>query len=350
MSLYWKCQLAGWSFYGLLAAGIPTLYGGLRWSLLLRAAVGIGLGIFFTQQLRGYMLRHGWLRLPVPRLVPRVAVASLVIAAAMVLLLTPFLLTILQAPTQAGPWTTIYSIHLIVILGWILLYLSYDYVRRVHMSEAEQWRLALAMRDTELRALRAQLNPHFLFNSLNSLRGLISENPARAQEAITELAALLRHTLQMSRARTTTLGSELEATQNYLALEALRFESRLHYEFNVDPKALDHSVPPMLVQTLVENAIKHGIDRLPEGGRVWIDVRKPADDLRIRVRNTGSLTGDGEVRGVGLANSLERLRLIFGERVTLDLRQEGTNEVICDVVLPMLPSAATGSHSTARLR
>jgi LytS/YehU family sensor histidine kinase len=113
----------------------------------------------------------------------------------------------------------------------------------------------VAARDTELRALRAQLDPHFLFNSLNSLRGLITEDPARAQEAVTGLAGLLRHTLQRGRARTATLESEIEATQHYLELEALRFESRLRYEIDVDPSALDDAVPPMLVQTLVENAI-----------------------------------------------------------------------------------------------
>lgn len=334
MSLYWKCQIAGWSFYGLLASGIPSLYGGLRWMVLVRAAVGMAIGIVLTERLRKYMQGHGWPRLPLRRLVPRIAAASLVVAALMVLLLLPLLLAILSSPSRAGPLTAIYSTHLVIVLGWILLYLGYHYVNRVRMAETEKWRLELAMRDTELGALRAQLNPHFLFNSLNSLRALVTEDPVRAKEAITGLAALLRHTLQLSRTRTTTIGRELEATEHYLGLEALRFESRLRYTISVDPTVLEHSIPPMLIQTLVENAIKHGIAPLPEGGTVRIAVQKRSDGLHIQVRNTGTLAGEPDQRGIGLANSLERLRLIFGDRVTLQLQPSGPDEVTCEVVIP----------------
>jgi sensor histidine kinase YesM len=334
MSLYWKCQIAGWSFYGLLASGIPILYGGLRWMVLVRAATGITIGIVLTEGLRRYIRGHGWPQLPLRRLVPRIAAASLVVTSLMVLMLLPLLLAVLSSPSRAGPLTAIYSIHLVMVLGWILLYLGYHYVHRVRTAETEKWRLELAMRDTELRALRAQLNPHFLFNSLNSLRALVTEDPGRAKEAITGLAALLRHTLQLSRTRTTTIRREMEATEHYLELEALRFESRLRYEISVDPTVLEHSIPPMLIQTLVENAIKHGIAPLPEGGAVRIAVQKRSDGLHIHVRNTGTLARDPNPRGIGLANSLERLRLIFGDRVTLRLQPSGLNDVTCEVVVP----------------
>ena len=334
MSLYWKCQIAGWSFYGLLAAGIPTLYGGMRWTVALRTAVGIAIGLFLTEQLRRYMLRRRWPALPLRRLAPRVGLAAVVVAALMVLILLPLLLVNITAAERAGPLTTIFAIHLIFVLGWILLYLLYHYLRRVHMAEAETLRLELAMRERELRALRAQLNPHFLFNSLNSLRALITESPTRAQEAVTGLAALLRHTLQLSRARTTTVEDELEATNHYLELESLRFEQRLRYEIDSDPRALDLAVPPMLIQNLVENAIKHGIARLPEGGSVRVAVWRSSRDLHIRVTNTGILSDSPVKKGIGLTNSLARLRLMFGERVSFQLRQLEPNEVACDVIVP----------------
>ena len=335
MSLYWKCQIAGWFFYGLLAAGIPTLYGGMRWTVALRTAVGIAIGLFLTEQLRRYMLRRRWPALPLRRLAPRVGLAAVVVAALMVLILLPLLLVNITAAERAGPLTTIFAIHLIFVLGWILLYLLYHYLRRVHMAEAETLRLELAKREAELSALRAQLNPHFLFNSLNSLRALISENPTRAQEAVTALAALLRYTLQLSGARTTTLEEELEATTHYLQLESIRFEDRLRYEIDADRDALALGVPPMLIQNLVENAIKHGIARLPKGGTVRITVRRSSHDMHIRVKNTGVLAGEPGKRGIGLANSLERLRLVFGEQVTLQLQQLESNQVACDVVLPL---------------
>jgi sensor histidine kinase YesM len=352
MNVYWKCQIAGWSLYGLLAAGIPTLYGGLRWTVALRAAIGIALGLFLTEQLRKFMLRRGWPWLPLRRLAPRVVLAGVVVAAVMVLALLPLLLINVTSAQRAGPLTTIFSIHLIFVLGWILLYLGYHNQRRVHMAEAETLRLELAIRETELSALRAQLNPHFLFNSLNSLRGLISENPARAQEAVTGLAALLRHTLQLSRARTTTLEHELDATKHYLELESLRFERRLRYEIDADPRVLDFAVPPMLIQNLVENAIKHGIARLAEGGSVRVAIRRSSHALHIRVTNSGTLAGVPGKRGIGLTNSLERLRLMFGERVTFQLRQLQPTEVACDIVVPIATGggAPTVSRPTSTVR
>jgi len=335
VSLYWRCQIAGWSFYGLLAAGIPTLYGGMRWTVVLRAAIGIALGLFLTDQLRRFMLRRGWPWIPLRRLAPRVVLAAVTVAALMVLTLLPLLRVNITAAEQAGPMATIFSIHLTFVLGWILLYLGYHNLRRIHRAEAEKLRLELAMRETELGALRAQLNPHFLFNSLNSLRGLITENPSRAQEAVTMLASLLRHTLQLSRARTTTLEDELEATKHYLELESLRFERRLRYELHAESRALDVAVPPMLIQNLVENAIKHGIARLQEGGSVRVAVRRSSQDLHIRVTNTGKLSREPGKRGIGLTNSQERLRLIFGERASFQLRQSEPNEVACDVVVPI---------------
>jgi LytS/YehU family sensor histidine kinase len=271
--------------------------------------VGIAIGLFLTEQLRRYMLRRRWPALPLRRLAPRVGLAAVVVAALMVLILLPLLLVNITAAERAGPLTTIFAIHLIFVLGWILLYLLYHYLRRVHMAEAETLRLELAMRERELSALRAQLNPHFLFNSLNSLRALITESPTRAQEAVTGLAALLRHTLQLSRARTTTVEDS-------------------------DPRALGLAVPPMLIQNLVENAIKHGIARLPEGGSVRVAVWRSSRDLHIRVTNTGTLADSPVKKGIGLTNSLARLRLMFGERVSVQLRQLEPNEVACDVIVP----------------
>ncbi|MGH7719268.1 MAG: sensor histidine kinase [Gemmatimonadaceae bacterium] len=336
--------------HGLIVAGIPTLYGGLRWPVVVRAVVGATLGLLLTDQLRRYVRRNGWLRLPLRRLAPRIVGASVVIAAAMVLGVTPFLLLIIPPGEQAGSIASIFASHTTIVLGWALIYFGLHYLCGVRTAEAEKLRLELAMRDTELSALRAQLNPHFLFNSLNSLRALITEDPARAQEAITGLAALLRYTLQLSRARTTTLEREIEATRHYLELEALRFEARLDYRIDIEPRALEHPVPPMLVQTLVENAIKHGIAELPEGGAVRVEARKPASDLYVRVTNTGTLPGGRDARGIGLENSLERLRLIFGDRVKLDLAASAPGEVTCSVVVPAPPGLPASGAPRSEMR
>jgi LytS/YehU family sensor histidine kinase len=251
----------------------------------------------------------------------------------------PFLLVILSTPEPWGPLAAIYLFHVLIILGWCALYVGYHYLRDAREAEAEKWRLALAVQESELRSLRAQLNPHFLFNSLNSLRAMIPEDPERAQEAVTELAALMRYTLQVSRGGATTLERELEVTRQYLELEAMRFEARLRYAIDVEPAALSHLLPPLLLQTLVENAIKHGIARLPEGGKVCIFARRRPDALFLRVTNTGVLRPGPDAAsasrgGIGLANSLEQLRLMFGEGAGLELKASGPEEVACEVTIP----------------
>ena len=309
LTAYWTCQIIGWSAITLTTAVIPVLYGGLRWAVVARALLGGLLGMFLTDQLRRHLRRSGWLELPLRAVLPRIAAASVAIAAA-------------------------------IVLAWSAIYLGFHWLSSVRAAERERWRLEVAVRDTELRALRAQLNPHFLFNSLNSLRGLVTEDPARAQEAITSLAGLLRYTLRVSRASVTTLEQELEVAQRYLELEALRFEARLRYSIDVEPAALEHPVPPMLVQTVVENAIKHGIAQLPEGGSVRIAARRRTDDLHIRVTNTGTLghdRGESSAEGIGLANAVERLRLMFGSGIRLDLRESAPDEVCCDIVVPSAP-------------
>jgi hypothetical protein len=333
MSPYWTCQLLGWSLEGLLTAAIPTLFGGLRWAVVGRAVVGAVLGIFLTDQLHRHMQRRRWLQLPPGRLIGRLIAASLTIAALIFLGVMPFLLLFIPGD-RTGPFSAIFAGHVAIVLVWCGIYLTVHYLRGAREAEGERWRLQVVTRDTELRALRAQLNPHFLFNSLNSLRGLMGEDPARAQEAITGLAGLLRHALQTSRAQTVPLERELEATRHYLELEAVRFESRLRYEIDVEPRAMGHPIPPMLLQTLVENAIKHGISHLPEGGVVRIEACTTSTDLCIRVTNTGSLTHSAQQTGTGMANSLERLKLLFGDRAQLTLGSSGAGEVICTVIIP----------------
>src|SRR5262245_45461473 len=158
MSPYWVCQLVGWSLEGFVSAVIPTLFGGLRWAVVARALVGVILGIVFTDQLRSYIHRNGWLKLPLHRLAPRLVLASLAIAAAMVLALTPFLVRFIP-PDRTAPIATVFAGHTAVILGWCGIYVAVHYLRGLRAAEAEKWRLELAVRDPELRARRAQRNP-----------------------------------------------------------------------------------------------------------------------------------------------------------------------------------------------
>jgi hypothetical protein len=308
----------------------------MRWEVVARALSGSLLGIVLTDQFRDYIRKNHWLADRPGRLVRRMALAVGFLAAVMFVAALPFLYRIIP-PDRTGPLFVVLVGHVATLSVWSGIYLAFHYLMGLRSAEADRLQLTVATREAELAALRSQLNPHFLFNSLNSLRSLVTEDPVRARKAVTGLSALLRYALGSSRDRTVSLHRELEATRHYLELEAIRLESRLNLQFDIDPRALDHPVPPMLVQTLAENAVKHGIARLPRGGRVRIEARRGAEELQVRVMNTGTLNPAGNDPGIGISNALERLRLLFGERANLSLVAAGPGEVCCEVVIPTLP-------------
>jgi LytS/YehU family sensor histidine kinase len=207
---------------------------------------------------------------------------------------------------------------------WCAFYFGIHYFESYHASK-----------DAQLQALLLQLNPHFLFNCLNSLRALIVEDPARAQVMVTEMSELLRYSLQSTRAETVTLGEELDAVSAYLRLESVRFEDRLQVQIQVDESLRDTRIPPMIVQILVENAIKHGISNLREGGILGITSQCDAGALKLCVRNSGQLAYASHTTRMGLNNARKRLKLQYGDRATLRIENDGPHNVLAQVSLPL---------------
>lgn len=168
----------------------------------------------------------------------------------------------------------------------------------------------------QLEALRSQIHPHFLFNSLNSIAQLISTDPERAEECVERLAEILRYLLRSENRSFVTLDDELEIADAYLEIERARFGDRLAVDVSVDPAARDHVVPTLILQPLIENAVRHGVSRKVGGGTVSIDARLEHGELRVVVRDTGVGMGpriDAALsRGVGLRNVSERLVQLYG--------------------------------------
>jgi sensor histidine kinase YesM len=229
-----------------------------------------------------------------------------------------------------------------LLLGWQCIYFFYHILDRVQRMQLEQLRLAANVKEAELRALKSQVNPHFLFNSLNSLRALIDEDAPRAREAVTRLANILRYSLQSGQLETVLLKDELRAVEDYLALEQIRHEERLMVHWEIADQARDQPIPPMLLQTLVENAVKYGISTRRDGGVITISARIETSILHIRVSNPGDLTSPaneasakaGSSTGVGLRNASERLRLLYGDKATLRLIAEPAGCVTASVAVP----------------
>ena len=174
--------------------------------------------------------------------------------------------------------------------------------------------LSILAREAELRALRAQVHPHFLFNSLNSISALVSIDPLRAREMCVLLAEFFRKTLALGEKPGVTLEEELAVARAYLAIEAMRLGTRLSVEEGVDDAARACRLPPLLLQPLVENAIRHGIATCAEGGVLRIEARTDGQRMRISVENP--FDPDAPPRpgvGVGLANVRRRLLASYGE-------------------------------------
>ena len=195
-----------------------------------------------------------------------------------------------------------------------------------------------SVREIELNNLKSQLNPHFIFNALNSIRALVDENPGKSKEAINQLANILRNSLTTGKRGLTKFEDELKIVKDYLGLESIRFEERLQTQFEIDPESRDFLVPPLMIQTLVENGIKHGIAKLTAGGVIHMKASVHNDRLTIQVRNSGhyhngstSMSG-----GLGLENTRQRLKLIYGDKASFRILPESDTFVLTEIEIPHL--------------
>jgi LytS/YehU family sensor histidine kinase len=183
-------------------------------------------------------------------------------------------------------------------------------------------------------SLKSQLNPHFIFNCMNSIRALIDEDPVKAKDSVTRLSSILRSTLLLNKRKEVTVKEELELVTNFLDLEHVRYEDRLNYTIEVNPDLSDCLLPPFIIQSQVENAIKHGISSIPGKGHIRVEVFSENNSLRINVSNTGKLGNKEPLTGVGFRNSLQRLDLLYGQAGKITIREEG-NLVVVDIHLPL---------------
>ncbi len=197
-------------------------------------------------------------------------------------------------------------------------------VTRSHEAEARAIVAQVLARDAELKALKAQVNPHFLFNSLNSISALTSSDPARAREMCILLGDFLRRTLGLGSKTTIPLDEELSLIHSFVAVEKIRFGARLDMRENVDPEVLGFSVPPLLLQPLVENAVVHGVANLIDGGWIHMQVKDGGGRVAVIVENQFDPEAPARHRnGVGLANVRQRLEMRYGKNASMDVKAEG---------------------------
>jgi histidine kinase len=348
---YWLCQLGGWGLYSALQLSAGAFLMHLPWvRVSIELAILNGTGMIFTHRLHAYIRVHNWSSYGLRSLVPRIAVASLLLALPLGIIsplasvsslqsseslireLAPDIQlhfgALIRVSHQWMSWTALFAV-------WLVIYFVALSIRRRRNAELRQSELARSLQQAELRLLKAQLNPHFLFNALNTVRSLIPDDPKVAQVVVTRFANTLRYALSAGQHEIVPLSKELEIIRDYLQIESLRFEDRLSVDYSVSEEAAAVGIPSMLLQTLVENAIKHGIAQLPRGGRIKVAAVVRAGVLLLEVtssRPTGVVPMRG---GIGLHNSAERLRLIFGPSASLSLDLSQPDLAVANVRIPV---------------
>lgn len=332
--VYWLAQLTGWALLDTLIlsatlakSDVPISY------LVISSSLFFVSGIVLSHGMRFLFIRWGWLSMRLGPLIPRVLILS--IFAATIMSLLDSLMSMWVVPS-ANPTPLRYLLleiftSSLFFLLWNGIYFTFHFFQKSQVEELKNLQLIASQNEIELKNLRSQLNPHFLFNSLNSIRALVDLYPYKAKENITTLSNLLRKSLLLGKERLVPLKSELDLVTDYLELEKVRFEERLTIVINHDPQLDEIPVPPFIIQTLVENAFKHGISRLIEGGSITITSQLENGKVAIIITNDGIL-GKGTDSGIGLENTKRRLELQYGAKAAFSLVQSG-KKVIATIEL-----------------
>jgi two-component system LytT family sensor kinase len=355
-STYWIFQVLGWGSFAIINTFFAFSYDKkLDGPFFEKVAIFLFLGIVFSHLMREVIIRAGILQ----RNLQKQVVLFLFLTLGLSLFASFFrveaverlhllnseeqsLLTRINVKYWVSKLVLVLSSgfsFFILFFIWNLLYFMYHYVTKSRKQQLDTLRLESLVKELELQTIKAHINPHFIFNSLNSIRALVDENPQRARRAVTELSNILRSSMQADKMETVPLERELSIVKDYLALENMRFEDRLRIEYRIDEDTLDQPIPPMMLQTLVENAIKHGISKQINGGVVKVISELKGDHYDLVVQNTGHLNGKINNEGFGLSSTTNRLGLLYGDRATFNIRQINGSLVEAKVQIPVVHAA-----------
>ena len=344
-NLYWPLQIGGWLFFVLLNIFYINFTGVLNVSIALDLFFVFFFGVIYSHIFRAIIIRKDLFSLSPIALVPLTMILILLLATLHyftrlfledLLWPGPSLLSDLEAKPVI---LNILKVYFQFFL-WTLIYFLIHYIRDYKKAEIENLKWQASINEIELNKLKSQLNPHFVFNSMNSIRALVDEDPSKAKDAITQLSGILRNTLLMGKKKLIPFREEMNIVRDYLALESARFEERLRYRISIGDGSENFEIPPLMLQTIVENGIKHGISTLTQGGELSMittvssNGKTEAPRLQIEIRNSGSLTETKNENGFGIRNTIQRLELLFGRSAQFHIRAENNNTVLAILILP----------------
>ena len=350
-SRYWLFQFIGWGSFALINTFFAFSFDRLTPDFFKRLGVFLALGIFFSHLMRVIIIQFGLLQKSLNKQIFQFFLITFCLAILVSYISVEALIAFklikkdeldLLARTDVHYWVSKLLLvlssafsYFILFFIWSLIYFVYHYVAKSRKQQLDTLQLESLVKELELKTIKAHINPHFIFNSLNSIRALVDENPERARKAITELSNILRSSMQADKSEAVPFEKELYIVKDYLALENMRFEDRLKIEYKIDEDTLNLPVPPMMLQTLVENAIKHGINKQILGGVVRIISTIKNDFHELSVENTGYLNGQMSGEGFGLSSTTNRLSLLYGNKAKFEIKQAAPSLVEAKVLIPV---------------
>lgn len=339
-SIYWICQIAGWVSYGLTIIFFSQMLDKKLNNIFYpRLLINILLGILITHFLRKSMIFFA-LRPPMKSFNWGKLFGLLFFFATLYSFLTSYLIEILHLYDNGR------KLHLEkrfflsmvldtpIILVWVSIYFLWHFIEFTRLEDINKVKLENIIKELELKTIKSQINPHFIFNALNSIRALVDENPVRSRQAITELSNILRSSILVDKVEVTSLEKELNIVKDYLALEYIRFADRLNVTYEIAEKTLGNQLPPMMLQILVENAIKHGLNKQVGQCLIKISSVVEQDKLLLLVENTGQLQ-QIETNGFGIKSTKERLNILYRGEAHFELYQSEPNKVTAKLIIPI---------------
>ena len=294
-------------------------------------------GIVLSHLYRNLIVSYGWLKTKIILLIPRVVLASILLA-----ILGDYfqygveLLLGIAGDKHQNTITIVANILNLIpfFFSWSLIYFLFHFIENYKKAEIENLKWEASINEIELNKLKSQLNPHFMFNAMNSIRALVDENPSKSKDAITQLSNILRNTLQMGKKKVIPFDEEFKIVNDYLALESIRYEERLKTSVRIDPESKTFSIPPLMIQTLVENGIKHGVSKLINGGVLEIETVVKNDALVVKIFNSGQLLSEISDSGFGIKNTKQRLHLLYGKAASLTISNVDSSNVLTELIIP----------------
>ncbi len=339
VSKYGIIQLLGWLCYGLLNIYISFFVGNFSsQSILINTFIAFG-GLLLTHFYRKFIIRYHFFEFNTNKLTLSIAASSFVLA--LIFVIYYFILIAIFYPSTFPQqhFSDIFSALIaafFIFLLWNAFYFFWIYMEKNRQTLISKLQLDSEKKDLELKAIKSNLQPHFIFNSLNSIRALVNENPETARDAITKLSKILRSSIN-SNDTLVPLETELNLVNDYITLEKIRFEEKLNFSSQIDKESLTVLFPPLLLQTLIENAVKHGISKLEKGGEIKLISKIENHFLNIDIWNDGIgliSASSFENIGFGLASTQKRLLLSYGNKSSFDIKEEN-NKIHVSLKIPL---------------